>query len=192
MSFDQYPQGSRNGNRGGHGTHRADAEDRAWQQLYARVHNPCIAAELLEYFQGDPEAKRANLGLFMLAKETVRTHELARERQERIGHFVRTALDTIFIGPFRFVRSVFTGGRNIAVEMLPPLPAKVVKLVKPARPRVRTAKSEPAAERIKDLGGKPEFAKAKKEFATGTADASAVPGQAAESSDASGDVQKAA
>ena len=199
MSFDQYPQGGRSGNGNGHrsgnGTHRADAEDRAWQQLYARMHNPCIAAELLEYFQGDPEAKRANLGLFMLAKETVRAYQLAKDRQERIGHFVRTALDKIFIGPFRFVKSVYTGGRNIAVEMLPPVPAKPAKAVEPvkrARSRVRVAASEPAAERIRNLGGQPEFAKVKEAFATGAADANAVPGQAADGSDASGNVQKTA
>jgi hypothetical protein len=191
MSLDQYQPVGRNGNRGG-GTHRADAEDRAWQQLYARVHNPCIAAELLEYFQGDPEAKRANLGLFMLARETVRAHQVARERQERIGYFVRTALDRIFIGPIQFVKAVWTGGRNVAVEMLPPVPATTAKPVKRTRPRVRVIKTEPATERLKGLGDQPEFVRAQKEFATGTDGASAVPGQASDGPGASGDVQQTA
>lgn len=191
MSLDQYPQGSRNGNRGGNGTHRADAEDRAWQQLYARVHNPCIAAELLEYFQGDPEAKRANLGLFMLAKETVRAHELARARQERIGHFVRTALDKAFVGPFRFVRSVFTGSRNIAVEMLPPVPARNIRPVKPARSRVRVTKQEPATKRVEELGDKPKFARAKHEFVASDTGAEAMPRQGEGASSASGNAAKA-
>jgi hypothetical protein len=196
MSFDQYPQGGRSGNGNGHrsgnGTHRADAEDRAWQQLYARVHNPCIAAELLEYFQGDPEAKRANLGLFMLAKETVRAHELARKRQERIGYFVRTALDKTFIGPFRFMKSVYTGGRSIAVEMLPPVPARNIRPVKPARSRVRLEKQEPATKRVKELGEKPKFARAKHEFFASSAGAEPMPEQTDGASSTSGDAEKAA
>ena len=184
MSFDQYPQGGRSGNGNGHrsgnGTHRADAEDRAWQQLYARVHNPCIAAELLEYFQGDPEAKRANLGLFMLAKETVRAHVLARDRQERIGHFVRTALDKLFIGPFRFMKMVCTASRNVAVEMLPPMP------------RTPFAGSDRAAKRVKDLATRREFARELDDFLDDPGGAMERPEQAAAGSEASGDVQKTA
>ena len=102
-----------------------------------------------------------------------------KDRQERIGHFVRTALDKIFIGPFRFVKSVFTGSRNIAVAMLPPVPASEAPgRSSAARSRVRVRKQEPATKRVEELGEKAEVRESEAANSrTGATGAKAMPGQ---------------
>ena len=126
----------------------AFVEEQAWVGFYKRIGDPAVAAEVLEYFRADPEAKRTHPALFLRARESMRRYEARQMRARRIGSFVRMAFNLAFIGPALAIRNMLQGGQEIAVQCLPEVAA------------------EPAVRRIKKLSKKPEFAAQRAQFSS--------------------------
>ena len=132
-------------------------EDRAWSQLYAAIGQTSTAEEVVKQLDADLQAKRTHLALYIRAKTTLREQKAADARIERIGAFVRHALDFVVLGPLRLLRTTLSLSAGVAVEAMPPV------------------RREPAKARTSVLRCDPDFAHAKDRFASG-AD---VPGTAA-------------
>jgi hypothetical protein len=132
-------------------------EDRAWSQLYAAIGQTSTAEEVVKQLDADLQSKRTHLALYIRARTTLREQKAADVRNQRIGAFLRDALDLMVLGPLRLLRAALTFGAGVAVEALPPV------------------RREPAKARTSVLRSDPDFAHAKDRFASG-AD---VPGTAA-------------
>src|SRR4029453_171078 len=96
-------------------------EDRAWSQLYAAIGQTSTAEEVVKQLDADPQSKRIHLALYIRAKTTLREQKAADARVERIGAFVRHALDFIVLGPLRLLRAALSLGASVAVEAMPPV-----------------------------------------------------------------------
>lgn len=137
-------------------------EDRAWSLLYAAIGQTSAAEEVVKQLDADPQSKRTHLALYIRAKTTLREQKAADARNQRIGAFVRHALDLMVLGPLRLLRAALTFGVGVAVEALPPV------------------RREPAKARASALRSDPDFAHAKDRFTVG-ADGTAAASGAEES-----------
>ena len=129
------------------GDRRSREEDQAWAYLYASIHEPSTAEEVVRNLDGDVYAKRNHLALYIRAKKTLRKQKASDARNERIGRFLRQIVAAVVFGPFRLLRLVACASGNAAVELLPPVGRE------PARTRTGVLRSDPA------------FARARREFA---------------------------
>lgn len=121
-------------------------EDRAWIHVYRDANDPSVAAEVVKHLESDDELKRAHTALYLRCKQAVRRQKLVEERNKRIGSFMRLVITAVVFGPFRAMRSMWSAGTDIAVEVLP------------------EARREPATPRVQRLQKEPEFAHAKSTF----------------------------
>ena len=121
-------------------------EEKAWIAFYRRVNDPAIAAELIQYFDADPDLKRAHPALYLRCKQALRNHKERQARAKRIGQFVSMLLATAVLQPLSALRRMLRTGSDIAVECLPPIA------------------SEPAVRQVKTLTRKSEFATAQHNF----------------------------
>ena len=119
---------------------RSVEEDRAWAQLYAAIHQPSAAEEVVKQLDADAQSKRNHLALYIRAKTTLREQKVSEARNQRIGAFVRRALTLVVMGPVRLLAKAFVAIRDVAVAAMPP------------------TQKEPAAARARALKGAPEFA----------------------------------
>lgn len=132
----------------------AFVEEQAWVGFYKRINDPAVAAEILEYFNADPDAKRIHPALFLRAKESIRRDQSRQIRARRIGSFVRMAFNLAIVEPVLAIHNMLKGGQEIAVQCLPEIAV------------------EPAVRRIKKLSKKPEFAAQRSQFSNHEAPAS--------------------
>ncbi len=137
------------------------SEDLAWETLYRNSRDPAAAAEVIEYLDTDQEARKSHVALYLVCRQTVRSHDARVVRTQRIAAFLQVLLYGALVAPFLMLRSALWRSSDVAVEMMPEVPA----LAKASRP-------EPAARRVKKLVRNPEFAQAKKGFAVQPAAAS--------------------
>lgn len=138
-------------------------EDRAWSQLYAAIGQTSTAEEVVKQLDADLQSKRSHLALYIRAKTTLREQKAADARIERIGAFVRHALDFMVLGPLRLLRAALSLGASVAVEAMPPV------------------RREPARARTSALRSDPDFAHAKGRFTSGVDVAGAAAGETGES-----------
>ena len=130
---------------------RSVEEDRAWAQLYAAIHQPSAAEEVVKQLDADAQSKRNHLALYIRAKTTLREQKVSEARNQRVGAFVRTVLTFLVMGPPRVVTKVYVAIRDVAVASMPP------------------AQKEPAAARVRGLKNDPEFASSTDLFSSGAA-----------------------
>lgn len=130
---------------------RSVEEDRAWAQLYAAIHQPSAAEEVVKQLDADAQSKRNHLALYIRAKTTLREQKVSEARNQRVGAFVRTVLTFLVMGPPRLVTKVYVALRDVAVAAMPP------------------AQKEPAAARARRLKNDPEFASSTDLFSSGAA-----------------------
>jgi len=127
---------------------RSAEEDRAWSQLYAAIHQPSAAKEMVEQLDGDQQAKRNHLALYIRAKTTLREQKVADVRNQRIAAFVRLAMTVLVVAPLRRLRNMLATCMSVAVEVLPEV------------------RREPAKARTVALKNDPDFARAKDRFSS--------------------------
>jgi len=135
---------------------RSVEEDRAWAQLYAAIHQPSAAEEVVKQLEADAQSKRNHLALYIRAKATLREHKVSEARNQRVGAFVRTALTFVVMRPLRLVAKALVATRDVAVAAMPP------------------AQKEPAAARARVLKNDPEFASSTDLFSSGAATTAAT------------------
>jgi hypothetical protein len=128
---------------------RSAEEDRAWAQLYAAIHQPSAAEEVVKQLDADPQSKRNHLALYIRAKTTLREQKVSEARSQRVGAFVRLALTVTVLGPVRLVARAFVAIRDVTVASMPPL------------------QKEPATARARALKNDPEFASSTDLFSSG-------------------------
>jgi hypothetical protein len=121
-------------------------EEKAWISFYRRVGNPAIAAEVMHQLESDPEMKRTHLALYLHCKESLRLEKVRQARNKRIGQFIRTLANALFVVPVVAMQKLLRQGGAIAVECLPEV------------------RKEPAVRRVKNLAREAEFAQAQSEF----------------------------
>jgi hypothetical protein len=142
-------------------------EERTWVGFYRRVGDPSIAAEVVQYLESDAELKRTCPGLYLRAKESVRRQKEREARAKRIGMFVRTLCNAMFVTPVMALRRLIRTSGEVAIECLPDVTAGDV-----------------AARRVRALKTKPEFVQARAEF-----DRTALPGSSAKPSAQDGEAK---
>ena len=130
------------------------SEEHAWDTLYRTKHDPTAATEVVEYLDSEPEVRKSHLGLYLCCRQTVRAHEARRVRTQRIAAFLQLALHLVLVVPLRVVIRALRGSGDVAVELMPQVPAPATVL----------PKSEPATRRIRKLVKRGEFAQAKQAF----------------------------
>src|SRR5438309_4410687 len=74
-------------------------EERLWVGFYRRVANPAIAAEVLQYLDGDADQKRTHPALYLRCKESVRKKKARQARNKRIRSFMRRILGGLLRDP---------------------------------------------------------------------------------------------
>lgn len=94
-------------------------EERAWVRFYRLAGDPAMAAEILTLLDTDWHARHEHMALYLLCRESLRSHAMRRERDRRIGRFVRLACTTLVVTPLRALRRAVTRGTDLAVECLP-------------------------------------------------------------------------
>ncbi|WP_157271195.1 hypothetical protein [Azohydromonas aeria] len=113
-------------------------EMRAWVRFYRRAGDPDMAIEILALLDGDRQARRDHMALYLLCRESLRVHQARTERSRRVGHFVRLACATLFVAPVRALRRAMSRSAGLVVECLPETRAE---------PAVRKLRQLNAAER---------------------------------------------
>jgi hypothetical protein len=122
-------------------------EERAWIGFYRRVgHDVAVAAEVLGQLEGDPDAKRRHLALFLCCKESLRSHKARQQRHRRIGVLVRGLCHGLFVAPPHAVAHLVRRCGELALECLPQV------------------RREPAVPKVRRLTQSPEFAAAQSAF----------------------------
>jgi hypothetical protein len=124
---------------------RSVEEDRAWAQLYAAIHQPSAAEEVVKQLDADAQSKRNHLALYIRAKTTLREQEVSEARNQRIGAFVRRTLTLVVMGPLRCVTKAYVAIREVVVATMPPAPKE------PAAARACGLKNDPAFASSTDL-----------------------------------------
>lgn len=94
-------------------------EERAWVRFYRLAGDPAMATEILALLDTDWKARREHLALYLLCRESLRSHAVRRARNRRIGGFVRRACMTLFVTPLQALRRAMTRSAELAVECLP-------------------------------------------------------------------------
>lgn len=122
-------------------------EEKTWIGFYRRVGDASVAAEVVQYLESDDELKRTCPGLYLRAKESVRRQKEREVRAKRIGKFVRTLCNAMFVTPVIGLRRLLSTSGVVAIECLPEVSAHDV-----------------VAPRVRALETKPEFAQARAEF----------------------------
>ena len=130
---------------------RSVEEDRAWAQLYAAIHQPSAAEEVVKQLDADAQSKRNHLALYIRARTTLREQKASEARNQRVGAFVRTALTFVVMGPLRLVAKAFVATRDVVMAAMPPV------------------QKEPATARARALKNDPEFASSTDLFSSGAA-----------------------
>jgi hypothetical protein len=130
---------------------RSAEEDRAWAQLYAAIHQPSAAEEVVKQLDADAQSKRNHLALYIRAKTTLREQKVSEARNQRVGAFVRMALTIMVMGPVRFAAKAYVAVRDVALAAMPP------------------AQKEPATARARGLKTDPEFASSTDLFSSSAA-----------------------
>lgn len=106
------------------------AEEAAWVEFYEGVHEPSLAAQLVDYIEASDDLQHTHAALLLKARRTLLLYQARQARNERIGQFVRAWFGLLPL----FSRTVGVT-RDIAVQCLPrvqtPLPQE------PAIKRVR-------------------------------------------------------
>lgn len=128
-------------------------ENLAWESVYRNSHDPAAAAEVIEYLDTDPEARKSHVALYLVCRQTLRSHDARVVRTQRIAACLQFLLYGALVAPFAALTSVFKRGSDVAVEMMPQAPTSS-----------RASRPEPAARRVKKLVKNSEFAEAKKGF----------------------------
>ena len=62
-------------------------EGRAWVHLCASVGRACTAEEFVKQLDGDAQARQSHLAPYLRARTTLREHEVAEGRNQRIGAY---------------------------------------------------------------------------------------------------------
>lgn len=125
-------------------------EERAWVGFYRRVgRNVAVAAEVLAQLEGDPDAKRRHLALFLRCKESLRVHKARQQRHKRVGLLVRSLCHGLFVVPTRAAAHFARQCGELAIECLPQV------------------RKEPAVKKVRTLTRSPEFAAAQSTFLQG-------------------------
>lgn len=125
-------------------------EERAWIGFYHRVGcDPAIAAEVMAQLEADADMKRAHLALYLCCKESLRMHKARQARHKRIGQFVRSLAQAIFVRPVLGLRTRLRQGGDVAIECLPEIGR------------------EPAVQQVRRLGQVAEFNTAQAAFEQG-------------------------
>ena len=146
----KYPPAERPVNR----NRRAVEEDNAWAALYRDIGQPSTAEEVVKYLDKDEAARQTHFALYLRAKDTMRRSKEAKERQKRVGNFVRLVVFYCLVTPvvafYKGMKWAFTEGRDIAVEAMPATAAS------PAIARINELKKDPAiAPAIDGLNSQP-------------------------------------
>ena len=144
-------------------SHQSASEDSAWAHLYRAVRQPPAAAEVVKHLDDDPDARRAHMALYLVARETLHARELEVARNQRSAALIRAVFTSLVIAPLRGLRSALSHRAEVtAGAILPALESRAT----PAKARTR------AKVRIDTLRKDPDLAQAIEGF---TAPAAAVP-----------------
>ena len=129
----------------------ATEEERAWISFYQRVgQDAALAAEVLAQLDADIEMKRMHLALYLSCRESLRSHAVREQRNERIGRFVRSMLHGLLVAMPRSVGRKMKRGGDIAVACLP------------------EADAEPATAQVRRLASDAEFGTSRGAFQSPT------------------------
>lgn len=67
-----------------------------WKAVVSRANNPVTARLIVEALEADPATKAANLGVFLVARETVKRDQIRYSRGKRAGQVVGTVGRLLF------------------------------------------------------------------------------------------------
>ena len=146
-------------------SHQSASEDSAWAHLYRAVRQTPAAAEVVKHLDDDPDARRAHMALYLVARETLHARELEVARSQRSAALIRAVFTSLVITPLRWLRSALSTSADVnAGAILPALESPA----NPAKARTR------AKVRIDTLRKDPDLAQAIEGFAASGAAVSAV------------------
>ncbi len=123
------------------------AEDLAWAHLYRAARRPAAAAEVVRYFDDNPESRERHEALYLIACETLHAKALADEQSQRTAATLRMIFVVVPVRTWRLVKSV--------VLSVPATPEGADE-APTARPRPRGVR---ARSRVGALRGNPEVAR---------------------------------
>jgi len=98
---------------------RSAEEDLAWARLYAVVHRPSTAGEVVKHLDADPLSKREHLALYILARITLREQKSHQARRQRISAFIRLALTALVARPLRSMAQEYALIRDTLLAAMP-------------------------------------------------------------------------
>jgi len=93
-------------------------EERLWVDLYRRVANPAIAAEVIQHLDADADQKRTHPALYLRCKESLRKKKAHQARTKRIRSFMRRIF-SLLRDPERRRRGQVRHNSRIVVDGLP-------------------------------------------------------------------------
>ena len=127
-------------------SHQSASEDSAWAHLYRAVRQPPAAAEVVKHLDDDPDARRAHMALYLVARETLHARELEVARKQRSAALIRAVFTSLVIAPYRALRSALPHRAGVkAGAILPALesPANPAKARTRAKVRIDTLRKDP-------------------------------------------------
>lgn len=128
-------------------SHQSASEDSAWAHLYRAVRQPPAAAEVVKHLDDDPDARRAHMALYLVARETLHARELEVARNQRSAALIRAVFALLVITPLRWLRSALSSSAdvNAGAITLPAFesPANPAKARTRAKVRIDTLRKDP-------------------------------------------------
>ena len=127
-------------------SHQSASEDSAWAHLYRAVRQTPAAAEVVKHLDDDPDARRAHMALYLVARETLHARELEVARNQRSAALIRAVFTSLVITPLRWLRSALSSSADVkSGAILPALesPANPAKARTRAKLRIDTLRKDP-------------------------------------------------
>lgn len=100
-------------------------EERVWAGFYRKVHDPAVAADLMEQLDADGEVKARHLGLYLRCRQTLRREKVRRARVRAVAELMRRVASILVVAPVRLLQNLlmFVGAVGMASLPTPNEPA---------------------------------------------------------------------
>ena len=94
-------------------------EEKVWSGFYRKVHDPAVAADLMEQLDADSEVKARHLGLYLRCRQTLRRAKVRRARARAVVEVTRSVASILVVAPVRFLRNLLMFAGAVSMAWLP-------------------------------------------------------------------------
>ncbi|MCG2583869.1 hypothetical protein [Massilia sp. TS11] len=120
-------------------------EDKVWVGFYRSIEDAAIASDLVQYFDANPEMRHRRPGLYIKAKQSMRSSWERRANAKRVAHAIQAAA-FVMLRPWYIARQALHFIGRVVLDTLPPAHerSRVPNVAAPVATTTTASSSAPA------------------------------------------------